>query len=158
MGVICDYFRAADAEYAVLAVASGPLSSGFDTVEAKGIDPAVMLGQLVAFIRGTQSSPDTVVWPPPKMKPTGKDAYDQLLQNSPWRTGPWLFELSVETRDALALVDDARLPELAGQWATIEEFSRSVNGDSLMPLLKELVGLARRAQKNSEPLYCWCSL
>jgi hypothetical protein len=162
MGVICDYFRAADAEYAVLAIASGPLNGGFDTVEAKGIDPTVMLGQLIAFIRGTPWSPDTVatqpVWPPPKVEPTSKEVYDRLPENSPWRTGPWLFELNGDTRDALASMNDARLPELAGRWAQIEEFRGSESGTSLLPLLKELVGLARRARINSEPLYCRSSL
>jgi hypothetical protein len=162
MSVICDYFRAADAEYAVLAIASGPLNGGFDTVEAKGLDPTVMLGQLIAFIRGTPWSPDTVrvslVWPPPKTKPASQDTYDRPPESSPWREGPCLQELDVETRNALALVDDVRLLELAARWATIEEFRGPQSGISLLPLLKELVGLARRAQKNSEPLYCWSGL
>lgn len=162
MGIINDYFRSTDAEYAVLAIASGPLSAGFDTVEGKWIDPVVVLGQLVAFIRGTPWSPDIVamqpVWPPPKTEPTSKDAYGRLPDNSPWRTGPWLHELNVETRDALALVDDALLSELASQWSKIEEFRGSESGDSLLPLLKELVDLARKAHQNSEPLYCLSGL
>jgi len=162
MGIINDYFHAADAEFALLAIASSPRIVGFDTVEAGGIDPIVVLGQLVAFIRRTQWSPDTVamrtVWPPPKTEPTSKDAYHQLPESSPWRTGPWLHELNVETRDAFALMDDSRLPELADQWARIEEFRGSETGESLLPLLEELVELARKAQKSSEPLYCLSGL
>jgi len=162
MGIINDYFRAADADHAMLAIVSGPRSVGFDTVEAGGIDPTVVLGQLLAFIRRTPWSPDTVtmqpVWPPPKTKPNSKDAYDRLPESSPWRTGPWLHALNVETRDALASVDDARVPEVADQWARIEEFRGTESGDSLLPLIKELVDLARRAQKNSEPLYCLSGL
>jgi len=162
MGIINDYFRAADAEHAVLAIASSPRSVGFDTVEAGGIDPWVMLSQLLAFIQGMPWSPDTVtmqpVWPPPKTKPNSKDAYDRLPESSPWRTGPWLHELNMETRDALALVDDARLPVLAGRWAGIEEFGGSENGESLLPLLQELVDLARKAHKNGEPLFCLSGL
>jgi len=162
MGIINDYFRAADTDYAMLAIVSGPRSVGLDTVEAGGIDPWVMLSQLLAFIRGTPSSPDTVttqpVWPPPKTEPNSKDDYDQLPESSPWRTGPWLHELNLETRDALAWLGDVRLPEVADQWARIEEFRGTESGDSLLPLIKELVDLARRAQKNSEPLYCLSGL
>jgi len=162
MGIINDYFRAADADHAMLAIASSPRNIGFDTVEAGGIDPWVMLSQLLAFIRGTPSSPDTVttrtVWPPPKTEPSSKDDYDRLPESSPWRTGPWLHELNVEIRDALALVDDVRLPELADRWARIEEFRGTESGDGLLPLLKELVELARRAHRNGEPLYCLSGL
>jgi hypothetical protein len=158
MGIINDYFRAENAEYALLAIASSPRSVGFDTVEAEGIDPWVMLGQLVAFIRGMDTVATRPVWPPLKTEPTSKDAYDQLPESSPWRTGPWLHELNTETRDALALVDDALLSELASQWSKIEEFRGSESGDSLLPLLIELVELARKAHKNSEPLYCLSGL
>jgi hypothetical protein len=162
MGVICDYFRASDADYALLAIVSGPQNTDFDTVEAKAVDPFVMLGQLVAFIRRTPLGPNTVaartIWPPLKTKPTSQDAFDRLSQNSPWRTGPWLWELNVQTRDTLALVDDARLPELAEQWARIEEFGRLVDARNLLPLIRELVDLARKARDNREQLYCWCML
>lgn len=162
MGVISDYFCAADAENAALAIASGPRDTAFDTVEAKGIDPVVVLGQLIALIRRTPWSPDTVpvrvLWPPPKTEPTSQEAYDKLPENSPWRTGPWLQELSVETRAVLALVDDERLPDLAVQWARIEEMSRFGDVSSLLPLLKELVDLARKAHKDGDQLYCWICL
>jgi hypothetical protein len=162
MGVFCDYFRASDADYAMLAIVSGPQNTDFNTVEAKGVDPFVMLGKLVAFIRSTPWSPNTVaartIWPPPKTKPTSQGAFDRLSQNSPWRTGPWLEELSVQTRDTLALADDARLPELAEQWAKIEEFGRLVDARDLLPLIRELVDLARKARDNGEQLYCWSML
>jgi hypothetical protein len=54
MGVLFDYFRAANAETAVRAMdrMAGPLigTDAFDGVETK-IDPRVQLGKLVAFIR-----------------------------------------------------------------------------------------------------------
>jgi len=154
-----EYFYAADAERASLAIVSGPQDTGFDTVDAKGIDPIVALGHLVAFIRGSPWSRETVktrlLFPPPKTKPTSQDAYDSLPENSPWRAGPWLEELDVETRDTLASVEDARLPELVARWEKIEALSEFDDPSSLLPLLEELVDLARKARKANSQLYCW---
>ena len=57
VGVLFDYFRAVDADSAAIVDAdgwAGPLAppdgaEPFDGVDAKGIDPIVMLGQLVAW-------------------------------------------------------------------------------------------------------------
>ncbi|MDF2710356.1 MAG: hypothetical protein K0R62_6008 [Nonomuraea muscovyensis] len=63
----------------------------------------------------------------------------------------------MNVRDVLAGVDDARLPALAEQWAAIEEFSRFTYDDEgyTLSLVKDLVGLARRAKENDQLLYCW---
>jgi hypothetical protein len=73
MGVLFDYFRAPDAKTAKRAIdrLGGPLAPEpiFDGVDAKGIDPTVNLGQLVAFIRKVPWEVDIVrttgIWPPP---------------------------------------------------------------------------------------------
>ncbi|GIF72512.1 hypothetical protein [Asanoa siamensis] len=60
MGVLCDYFRAADVSTVVTIMDvtdGGPVQrEGYeqvvDCVDAKGIEPAVVLGRLVAFVRG----------------------------------------------------------------------------------------------------------
>ena len=68
MGQFCDYFRAADAEIASLTIAFGPRDCGFDSVEAKGVPPDVVLSQLIAFIHRTEWSPNIaptrLSWPP----------------------------------------------------------------------------------------------
>jgi hypothetical protein len=159
MGQFFDYFRAADAEIALLTIASAsPSDVGFHTVEAKGIPPDVVLSQLIAFVRRTPWSPDIaptrLLWPPP----ASSNVYARLPVSSTLRDGPILQELSVETRDALALVDEARLPELAAQWARIEEMSTLWDESDLLELLEGLVGLARDAQKAGDQLYCWGTL
>ena len=86
----------------------------------------MVLGQLVAFIRRVPWEPDIVprapVWPSPESEPTGKEQYDALPEDSPWKTGPWLDELGAPVRDTLAALDDSSIPDLAAQWAQIEEF------------------------------------
>jgi hypothetical protein len=161
VGQFFDYFAAANAEVASLAIASGPHACGFDPVEAKGIAPDVVLSQLVAFIVGTPSSAHIsatrLLWPPAETEPTRK-AYDGLPEGSPLRDGPYLQELDARTREALASVDDALLPGLAAQWARIEEMSALWDESSLRQLLAELVDLARTAQKAGDQLYCWSTL
>ena len=158
MAQFCDYFSTANAEVAALAIAFGPRDCGFDSVEAKNIEPDVVLAKLVALVRGVPWSPDTAptrwLWPPPQTEPLYK-VYHALPEDSPLRNGPWLVELSVAVRDELATVDTARLPTLAAQWAAIEEMSRLWNADSLTELLQELVYLAMTAREGAGQLYCW---
>ena len=166
MGVLFDYFRAPDAKAAARAVElpGGPLlpEPAFDGVEAKGIDPCVVLGQLVAFIRGVPWDVDLVrtvlVWPPPETQPATEEEYEALPEDSPWKEGPLLQALDRDVRDTLGTVDDARLPALAAQWARIEEFHHTMRTDDALSLIKDLVGLARRARDAGHPLYCWSSL
>jgi hypothetical protein len=166
VGVLTDYFRAPDAKSAARAMElpAGPLlpEPAFDGVEAKRIDPCVVLGQLVALIRGVPWDVHLVrtvmVWPLPETKPATKEAYNALPEASPWKQGPWLEELEREVRDALATVDDARLPALADQWARIEEFHRTMSAEVALSLINDLVGLARRARDAGDRLYCWISL
>lgn len=162
MGVHYEYYRAADRVSATVRPEHtrviGVLSRGvpeFDVVETKWIDPEVCLGKLVAFAGEVDYSADLVetveLYPPPEGAPHA------LPEDFPYRDGPAIVELLVNVRDVLAGVDDARLPALAEQWAAIEEFSRFTYDDEgyTLSLVKDLVGLARRAKENDQLLYCW---
>ncbi|GAA4470610.1 hypothetical protein [Phytohabitans houttuyneae] len=155
MGVLCDYFRAAD-DTAVAklmeATDGGPVivhgdASAADGVDAKGIEPNVTLGKLVALILDVEWDTDIsggdLVWPP----------------GDPG-AGPWVQAIHTSARDALAGVDDARLPELAERWAAIEELAiDDPEGiDILRDGMTRLVALARRARAAGDQLYCWISL
>jgi hypothetical protein len=171
MGVLYDYFRAPGPAAVLRAMdrAGGPLTgdaageSAFDGLDAKGIDPKVVLGQLVAFIRDVPWSVDVVatdtLWPPPETRPASREAWGELPEDSPWMTGPWLERLGADACDALAGVGDDRLPALAGPWAGIEEFgSIGPEPEVLLELLGQLVDLARRARASGDQLYCWMCL
>jgi hypothetical protein len=166
VGVLFDYFRAPDANTAkqALELPAGPLlpAPAFDGVEAKAVDPTVILGQLIAFIRRTPLEPNvvgaTLVCPPPENAPATEEAYNELPEGSPWKEGPWLQELAPEVRDALATVDDGQLSNLAAQWVQIEEFPHGLDVKVIRLLIQELVGLARRARDSGDQLYCWSSL
>src|SRR5262249_19255279 len=131
MGVISDYFRAADAREAVRALEMtdgvGPFSpaGGIDGRGAKGVGPWGVLGMVIAFSRRVPWEPGlvptTLVWPDPGAAEMSKEQYDELHEDSPLKTGPWLQQLDSSARDALASVDDARMLELAAKWARIEE-------------------------------------
>ncbi|MFE4397250.1 MULTISPECIES: hypothetical protein [Streptomycetaceae] len=172
MGVLTDYFRAGDAATVVRALelgdgvlppfdgdgsSGGAFDGAFDGVEAKGVDPTVLLGQLVAAALGEPWRVDlvteTAVWPTtPAPGPSGPEDEDD-----PWATGPWVTRLGPAARDALAGVPDERVPEVVARWAEAEEWGGADPSD-LLPLVEELIALARRARAAGEQLYCWMSL
>lgn len=163
MGVLTDYFRAADVVSVVQALErtdGGPLVGGqhstFDGVEAKGIDPGVVLGMLIAAIKQVPWSVDLVaeatVWPTtPPPGPEGPEAEDD------WATGPWVSELDAAVRDALAGVHDADVPKLVAEWIQAEEL-HGAHAEDIQPLAEQLIQLARRARDADEQIYCWMCL
>ncbi|MER7703996.1 hypothetical protein ABTX81_13960 [Kitasatospora sp. NPDC097605] len=163
MGVLTDYFRAAD-DAAVLAALGdaegGPLVGGgravFDGTEAKGVDPDVVLGQLIAVVRRVEWAVDLVggtpVWP--TTPPPGREG--PADEDDPWVTGPWVMRLDRAVRDTLAELPAAEAAEAGARWAaaTAEELP-GLDGEDLRPLVEDLSGLARRAREAGEDLYCW---
>ncbi|GAA1937964.1 hypothetical protein [Kitasatospora viridis] len=163
MGILCDYFRAPDAEAVrrvlELTEGSSPVigeDAAFDGIDAKGIEPSVVLGQLIAAIEQAPFDParqDTAVWPlgpepGPGMIPDDDD---------PWSTGPWVFELDPRTCAALAGVADTDALAIATRWARAEEL-HPARPETLREVLDELSALARRAREADERVYCWICL
>lgn len=170
VGVLIDYFRAPDGETALRlldegdGVPHGPatVGAGVDALDAKGIDPDVVLGQLVGLILAVPWSVDLIetvgVWPPEETKPRSVEEMNGLPEDSPWHTGPWLEELSNRIRDALADVDDHALPSIADEWARIEEFDGHMDMTFALDIIESFVALARRARQADDRLYCWICL
>ncbi|ADD43381.1 hypothetical protein [Stackebrandtia nassauensis] len=164
MGVLTDYFRAADAADVVRAMRTedgDPLVNGehavFEGVEAKGVDAPIVLGALIAAIRQVPWSADlvaeTMVWPTTPMPgPDGPAAEDD-----PWATGPWVSRLDPAVRDTLADALDAALPDTVARWARTEELY-GASAEDLLPVAQSLVTLARRARDDDQQLYCWVCL
>lgn len=156
VGVLFDYFRAADPGAAVLT--DGPDWAGpfhppagverFDGVDAKGIDPVVMLGQLVGFVQGVTSIADLVDTTGAALRADEQDDH----------ANHGVLEILDETRDVLASVAAEQVPELAARWAEIEEFGGYADADALAGTVTELVALSRRAEAAGEHLFCWWSL
>ncbi|GAA4483484.1 hypothetical protein GCM10023191_005130 [Actinoallomurus oryzae] len=170
MGVLFDYFRAPDGETALRlldegdGVPRGPatIGAGVDALDAKGIDPYVILGKLVGLILGVPWSVGLVetvgVWPPEETRPRSQEEWERLPEDSPWKDGPSLDELPDRIRDALAEVDDGALPSIAGEWSRIEEFGDHPDPTSALRFVESLVALARRARQAGDRLYCWMCL
>lgn len=164
MGVLTDYFRAADAASVVRALGctDGRLLVGgrnphFDGVEAKHLDPCVVLGQLIAAIDQVPWEVDLVgeapVWPTTPAPRPG----DPQDEDDPWATGPWVRELDAAVRDTLAGVRDADVPMVVARWVQTEEL-RPAAVEDMQSLAEELIQLARRAREADELLYCWICL
>jgi hypothetical protein len=155
VGVLTDYFRAADrdaaraliAEREFVPLADTPGLAPVDGVEAKGIDPFVVLPALVAAVPGAPAESDgdaPLVWP---------DADDQEALAE----GPWVVELSEEARDVLASLAPQDAGPVADRWATADELDGST-GEDLLPFVVDLAALARRAADAGDRLYCWTCL
>ncbi len=153
-----DYFRARDsfavaklmrkARWAspVLLDASVSVADG---VEAKEVDPTVILGQLVAMVRGVEFNVSVVktdlVWP------TG---WRKLL---PWEA--WVEVIDAKTTNDLAAIDPRQISSLGSRWSQIEEFSRgSWSVADLQQLVLDLSRLARRTVDAGDQLYVWTCL
>lgn len=163
MGVLNIYFHAPNAEAALQAnLMAHPV--GFTTVESKVAEPSVALGQLVALIAEVAWSPDligaTVISPSPATEPKSKEALARSPDDSPWKTGPWLQELSVQTRETLSDVDASRRAGLAAQWGRIDEFRRIPEEEKgfLAHLVLEFSNLAKEARQAGDRIYYWSSL
>jgi hypothetical protein len=151
MGVLYDYFRASDRATAATVAdrPGGPLATdgsgaaAFDGVAARGIDPVVTLGQLVAFVRGVSWTPELV-------------GAAEISRSS--ASEAWVERLGEPVRDWLAGVADDALPEIVVKWSQIEEFVPADEPDDaeLFALVTDLVALARRARAAGDQLYCWC--
>ncbi|MEV4059894.1 hypothetical protein [Nonomuraea dietziae] len=157
-----DYYRAADRQAAMAEPDRGRAESGstaFDAVDAKGIDPVVILGQLVALIRDVPYDLDLVrtitLYPPPEGGPKSLEEWEALPEDSPYKEGPGIEELPADVRDSLAGVSDARLADLAERWGQIEEFFGRPDERYLTTLMGELRDLAQRARAEDQMMYCW---
>ena len=164
MGVLTDYFRAVDAASVVRALeqedGGSPLTAKppvFDGVEAKHIDPGIVLAMLIAAVRQVPWQVDLVeekyLWPTcPKPGPDDLDDED-----NPWMSGPWVSELSPLVRDTLAAVHDSELPTIFARWVEAEEL-HGAHASQMRPIAEEFIRLARRARDADEQLYCWICL
>ncbi|MFJ5726428.1 hypothetical protein [Streptomyces sp. NPDC093149] len=129
----------------------------FDGVEAKGVDPSVVLAQLIAAIHQVEWRVDlvreTTVWPAsPAPGPNGPE-----VEDDPWATGPWVSELHLPARDTLAGVHDGEVSAVVARWVRAEEL-RGARVEDMQPVAEELILLAKRARDADDQLYCWMSV
>ncbi|MFI9813400.1 hypothetical protein [Saccharothrix variisporea] len=141
MGVLTDYFHAPDDDTVFHALdrtdGMSPLIPPleWDGVEAKSIDPDLVLARLVAAAHPTPGRHhNPLVWPA-----TEDPEYD----------GSWVCRVD------LAAVPDTDLPALATHWAGTDEWRGHATPDELLPIATDLVHLARRARDAGDHLYCW---
>src|SRR5688572_26089494 len=88
-------------------VVIGAGDSPADGVEAKGVDPSVVLGQLVAMVRGVEFDVGVVrtdlVWPTGWRKLLAWDA--------------WVEMIDADATNALAAIDPQQAPSLGSRWS-----------------------------------------
>lgn len=166
MGVTYFYFSAPHAEIALERMKKENWFASFDSgenenlvVPLKGIDHTVILGKLISFIRHDLGSNVSLnnksLWPPVETKPINPEDFANLSPDSPWLNGPYLEMLDVEIRDSLQSVALKAVPGLAAEWANIEEWEeREPTAErNLIPIIIDLISLARKAHEKNEMMF-----
>ncbi|MFE0515854.1 hypothetical protein [Streptomyces sp. NPDC058964] len=165
MGVLCDYFHATDHTLAVNQ-AIGPdgdwlqgtslEEAGADWIDAKGLDPNVVLAQLVVYAEGVgfaeQQDKPELIWPT-QPYPQG----EPIEPDSPWETGLLLQKLPDRWRDILASLPEDAVPMVAAQWYEIQEIDFADYLDA-KNAVETFMALAARARAAGAHLYCRCSV
>lgn len=154
MGILTDYFVAADDAHAASAVhgpaglaVGAPTSSAWPFVGERlaGVEPFVMLGALASVLI---RRPYGEVTRHPRHGTVVASAGDE---------GPWVVTVSDELVEALASARRSALDRVAAEWAQTavildQEPAVLVDG------LSRLAGLCARADESGQAVYCWTSL
>lgn len=143
MGVLFDYFIATDdgAAAAIIDRDGGPGS--LPTVADAGFDPLVQATTLEELLTG--------------------QAYDDISDQIGWgrvvasREGGERTVVVVSSGlvDALASADDTTLAAAMVPWVRTEEFWGAADPDELLPVVRDLAGLAHEAKRTNQTVYCW---
>ena len=115
----------------------------YDVVSVTDIDPVVQLGTLEELLTGRPY--DDVVDDP-------RSGHAVAVRSGGERL---VLTLTDSICAGLASADDDFLEQVAGPWSETEEFWDAADPRILADFLKELSGLARRAEASGKRLYCW---
>jgi hypothetical protein len=146
---LCDYFSAADdqAAVAVLQTPGGPGQAELDVVFLKNIDPVVAIAQLEAIMTGCSYE-----------EASERPRSGQLL-SEPEDGPPFVVSLSDTLIDALAAATPDDFVRFAEPWSMTDELHQmGISVEDTAAVLKNLAGLAQRAQASGQRLYCWWAL
>src|SRR4051812_27646642 len=133
MGLLSDFFAASEDEIAELPEL-GP-EGRFPTVAAKNVTN-VELATLCGIATGRDIDVES-------------GGFEALLNEiedvrEPGEDGPWVFRVPDSLVEALAAADEARVRDIAREWASTEEWQLSgANADDLVWLVSDLSRLAR---------------
>ncbi|MER5179480.1 hypothetical protein ABT009_14115 [Streptomyces sp. NPDC002896] len=146
VGNLYDYFSAPDDDTALTTFEGGPAAVGLPLLDAKGMDPYLLIGAAEALLTGTTF--DEVAAQP---------RFNHLL-GDPEAGSRWVVTLTDQLRDVLAEASTERLAAVAVPWSRTEEFNGSADPEILTDFLGRLADIARQARTQGHGLYCWVSL
>ncbi|WP_067509559.1 hypothetical protein [Actinoplanes sp. TFC3] len=138
-----EYFVADDDQAALAALgSSGPASVGLPTVEAKNLDPVVVIGTLESLLTGV-----------PYDEVTADPRQGHAVSDPEASPEEHVIAITDRLRGALAAAGDAELGEVGARWGRTEELD-GFDPEFLTAFLVDLAALARRDGQ----LYCWWAL
>lgn len=138
MGIITDVFVATHAEALSLNIEDEP-SDFFPTLYSNGGAGVVELGRLESLLTGCDVQEAIV-------------AHQLVKQLSD--EGPWITQVTLSLRQALADLSDDEIAPVGQKWARSEEFELSGWEETdVLGVLRELVTLARHATEENKFLF-----
>lgn len=143
MGLLTDYFAAADDQAAKQVLQAGPRVAGLPTIEATALDPVVTMATLEQILVGTDAM--VII----------DDSRDAIIAQA-GKDGPWVASIRPSLAAGLGVPDAAKLLAAARQWAITDELSDS-DPQVLYEFLWNLAHLAQWAVANQQRIYCWMS-
>lgn len=133
------YFRAPDDAAAAALIDSGPNGG---SCQVNDVDPAVALGTLESLLTaaeyddlGDDERRGGLI--------ASADGYERLV-----------LSVTDGLRDALVMVDEARVDHVASAWVVTEELAGAASGD-MANVIRELAALSRHAKESGQHLYYW---
>lgn len=152
MSVLFDYFRAPDDETAIL-WGVGPdgdpergtslTDLGVDWLDAKNLDPYVIIAALVAFAAAPGPAPE---------KEYPAELWPESFEG--WEGGLLLTRIPDAWTVTLAALADEAVPEVAARWSAIEELRGGGDPAWTLEAVRDFVSLARGAVGSGGNLYC----
>jgi hypothetical protein len=142
MGVVCDYFAAADDPSAARVLVDGPAAAGLPRVDGTGILPPAQTATLELLLTTRNH-----------LAVNGSSDHHVVADMGDG--AQVVYRLPSSLLGALTAASPQQLREVAGPWAATEEFWGEADPDHLSEFLDELAALARTARARNEGLYCW---
>jgi hypothetical protein len=144
MALLSDFFVAAANELDQLDLAKGP-ATHFRCLRASRTD-VVKIVRLQCLVDGTRFE-DRL------------GGLDSLFVRTAGDDGPWIIGVPEPLVSKLATCNEEEINSLGTRWAKTEEWVLDGGKpENIVPLLLEIVKLARQAEQENKKLYVWISL
>ncbi len=144
MGLLSDFFVASKSEMDSLDIQQSP-AKNLPSVQARRVE-VVKVVQLQCIIDGSLFNDHL-------------DDLDNMIVKEASDDGPWVLAVPKIITETLASADSRKIEDIGRSWALTKEWQTDGgNPEDVIPLVKQIGELAKRAQLEVKALYLWVCL